>query len=167
MTSYFLGCDPGVSGAIAVIRNDSFVMLCEDFTSFRKHYEQLKDLEINLAFIEDVHIWAGSGAKSSTTFMKNAGGWLSLLEILNVKHLLESPQTWQKKIIGTIPKPATKGLEKKDADRIKREHKKAIKLRSVQTANRFFGLDLSSGDDGKADALNMALYAMKYHMNQL
>lgn len=167
MSSYFLGIDPGVSGALALIRDDNFVMLSDDFESFSKHYQQLKGYQINLSFLENVWIMPGAASKSSTTFMKNAGGWEALLSILGIKHMLDTPQTWQKEILGVIPKAITKGLEKKEADRVKREHKKKIKEKSVQEANRFFGLDLKNTEDGKADALNMARFAMKYFHNKV
>lgn len=163
----FLGIDPGLSGAYAIISETYIVQALADFIGFRPFYAIVKDTMPILTFIEDVHIWPGASAAGSTTFMKNAGGYEAILEALNIKRLQETPQTWQKAILGTIAKVSTKTLPKKEADRLKREHKKKIKKASVDFANKYFGLQLKDSEDGKADALNMALYALKFHKNQL
>lgn len=165
----YLGIDPGVSGAYAVIDEHQHRIL-ETFkeTSWINIYTVLSGNPIKLAFIEDVYIRGGEGSKSSKTFMMNFGQWMLILALLDIPHLLKSPQVWQKQIIGVVEKISTKDVtDKKVKDRMAREHKKKIKAKSVEYANRYWGnLNLKSTEDGKADALNMAVYAMKYHLNQ-
>lgn len=165
----YLGIDPGVSGAYAIIDSHApRVAVTFKNTDWKNIYKELQSNPVKLAYIEDVHIRKGEGSKSSKTFMINFGQWLLILNLLDIPHLLKSPQIWQKKIIGVVEKISTKGItDKKIRDRINYEHKKKIKAKSVEFANRYWGnLNLKPSEDGKADALNMAIYAMKYHLNQ-
>lgn len=159
---YFLGIDPGVSGAFAIIDQNYKVLELHSFSSFHFIHDRLSNYKITMAVMEEVFIWRGSAAKGSTTFMKNAGGWEALLEVLDIPHALIKPDVWMKSTIGLVPRPKTKGMEKKAAAAIKRKHTAGIKLRSISKANKLFVTHLQPKDDGKADALNMARYAMNH-----
>lgn len=166
--NYFLGCDPGESGAFAIIKSDYTVEIIEDFSTFSRFFEVLTTYKERLSFaiIELVFIFPGSRASASTTFMKNTGALEAFCEILNIKRDLVPPQKWQKAILGSITRPNTKELEKKEKNKILTAHRKSIKQLSINKANLRFGLNLTSNDDGKADALNMALYGLKYFNNE-
>lgn len=163
----YLGIDPGVSGAFAIIDEHKHTLV-ENFTSFPEIFLAIKPHLITLAYIEKVHIMPGAASQGSQTFMMNFGGWIALLDIAGIPYLLKAPTVWQNAIVGAVDKISTKGIEDpKEKARLKREHKKKIKQKSVDFANRYWGdLNLKSSEDGKADAINMALYAMKYHKNQ-
>lgn len=162
----FIGIDPGVSGAYAIIDEDFKILSLENFTNFKKFWNDLGEygpfanIE-RFIVLEDVRIWPGASSQSSTTFMKQVGGLEAIIEVHGVKYEKRLPEKWQKEIGGFPVKPITKGLEKKEADRIKREHKNNIKAHSIKIANAFFGTELSKKEDGKADALNMARLGFK------
>lgn len=165
----YLGIDPGVSGGFAIIdANQPRIIETFKETSWINIYNVLEGNPIKLAYLEEVHIRPGSASKSSKTFMMNFGQWVLILGLLDIPYLLKPPTTWQKGTVGLTEKVSTKGItDKKIKDRMKREHDKKVKAKSIEFANRYWGgLNLKSTDDGKADALNMALYAMKYHLNQ-
>lgn len=164
----YLGIDPGVSGAFAVIDEHEHVLI-ENFTNFKHIHTVLCRMPIKLAYLEKVHIMPGSSSQGSQTFMMNFGSWISLLDILSIPYILKAPTIWQNTICGATEKVSTKGItDTKEKARLKREHKKKIKAKSVEFANRYWkNLDLKPSEDGKADAINMALYAMKYHKSQI
>lgn len=167
ITEVYLGIDPGVSGAYAIIDRHA-PRSVSDFTDFKGIYNELKNQAVTFAYLEEVHIVKGSNAKSAKTFMANFGGWIALLNILDIPYLLKGPTIWQAATCGAVQKISIKDItDKKIKDRMKYEHKKKVKAKSIEFANRYWrNLNLKPSEDGKADALNMAIYAMKYHLNQ-
>lgn len=157
----FIGIDPGVSGAYAIVRADLHIEKIADFTSMLDIYESIREYRPKGAIMEAVHIWTGSASKASTTFMKNAGGIEAILEVLMIRHQLIQPQFWQKQCGVIITKPPVVG-KLTEAQRRKRnaEHKARLKEKSIQQAARFFGLNQKTLNDAKADALNMARIAI-------
>lgn len=170
MTQLFLGVDVGSSsGAFAIITNEFKVLCLKDFTGWPDFYGIVsKSVEnIKFAALEHVFIWPGAAAKASTSFMKNAGAFEALLEVMGIPRELIVPQKWQKVILGALNKPVTKGLPTAEANKIKRDHKKRIKEISLLKATQRFGIELKESEHGKADALNLALYAMKFYQGQI
>lgn len=157
----FLGVDVGTrAGAYALIRSDFTVLRAQNFTTFIDFHSAVTAAgPITFAALELVRVWPGASAQASTTFMKNAGGYEAILEVLGIKRELVHPKRWQKDILGQLAKPVTRGLPAKDANKIKREYKKKIKETSIKKANERFGIQIEN--DGIADALNIALYGMR------
>jgi crossover junction endodeoxyribonuclease RuvC len=147
---YYLGVDPGLSGACCLIDRDRKVWLLEPFkaqaailAAFAFHPGCEK--QIKLAAIERVHAMPKQGVTSMFRFGKAVGWWEGLLSVYGVSYISPTPREWQKEFI----KP-TDGNDPKE--------------RSLTVARRLFpDVDLSKkSDHNKADALLLALYAMRW-----
>jgi len=142
----FIGIDPGKTGGIAVIHDEGAeawrypgdIMLAADL---------LREIRcrhrITLACIEKVASRPGQGVRSMFSFGQNYGAWLGMLAALGIPHVTATPQRWQKAV-----------LDSGTGD---------TKARSLNMARRLFpDIDMRyKADDGKADALLMALYAKR------
>jgi len=95
--SFFLGIDPGVSGAFAVLNDIGEIVLLDSWMARHRLYEF--GGSITLSALEKVHIHPGTGASSATVFMKNAGHWEGVLETKCWPYDLVTPQAWQKKVL--------------------------------------------------------------------
>jgi Holliday junction resolvasome RuvABC endonuclease subunit len=146
----FIGIDPGLSGAWAVIDEDSNIVLVRNFrdSSFKDFQEEIyllsRDMQVHLVALEKVHAMPGQGVTSMFTFGQNFGGWLTALELLSLKHCLVRPQKWQKDILGDV----TKGQSKIAA------------LGYVW--KRFPEEKIKKSDHGKVDAILLALWAKNF-----
>lgn len=170
----FIGIDPGIKGAYAIVSEDYKVIRILDFKSNFLLYRAIIDFEVVAAVFEDVWIQGGPvSAKSSTTFMKNAGGIEAVIEVLQIPHVKMMPQTWQKRLGVAVQKTSVgdlklklkslqneddKKLIKKQISKIKRDDKIKLKEKSADIAKRFFSCEINRHD--QADALNMARVAV-------
>ena len=109
--------------------------------------------EMALCCIEKVHAFPGMSAKSTTTFMKNAGGLETLLEVTNTPHELIPPTRWQNAIIG---KSSLKGKDKK----------KDTKKRALEYVRRRFP-EVETKHDGILDSICIAEYSRRLHFGEL
>ncbi len=144
MTDEFMGIDPGKNGALAIIHSDGAeawhypgdVALAVDLVR-----SVLLTQRPVLAAIEKVGARPGQGVTSMFNFGANYGQWIGILAALGVPYVMVLPQTWQKVALDSG------GGSAKD--------------RSLAWARRRFpDVDLSlKKDDGKADALGLAVYA--------
>ncbi len=153
--NYFLGIDPGKTGAYAVIRDDLHVVGVYDYPGtieeladaiYRLHFEWA----IKLACLEKVSAAPFQGVSSMFTFGTNFGAWPGVLAAFKIPFFLASPQKWQYGVF----------------DSMKRG--KDMKLISMAHAKRRFPkaeLTLKK-HHGRADALNIALYTRKEFKNQ-
>lgn len=137
----YVGIDPGITGGLAVLNMEDELIHVEKFSDFKTISQFFKDYkdEIILTGLEQVHGFPGMGVKTVTTFMKNAGGWECMLDILEIPYTLIPPSRWQKKILGVFPK----GESKKRA------------LSYVQ--KRFPKVGVKKSDSGIVDAICIAL----------
>lgn len=147
----FIGIDPGQKGGVAIIHPDSAeawrypgdIVAAADL---------LRELHIKhaikLACIESVHSMPGQGVSSTFKFGQNFGAWLGMLAALGIPHTTVTPHKWQKAV-----------LDAGTGD---------TKARSLNMARRLYpDVDLRyKADDGKADALMMALYAKRTELGQ-
>lgn len=147
---YFIGIDPGVSGAWAVIDEDAQIVLVKNYldSSFKDFQEEvfliLSDYEISLVAIEKVHAMPGQGVTSMFTFGQNFGGWLATLEVLGLRHVLVRPTKWQKDILGDVPKGESKA-------------------RALDFAKSMFPEQkFLKSHHGKVDAVLLAFWARKF-----
>jgi hypothetical protein len=155
----FIGIDPGVTGAIAIIDDAFEIVHLSNFKSFAIFFTLIKEANVCGAVIENVIRWGHEGAKSSTTFMQNIGGTKAILEVLNVRRQFIEPTKWQRAFgVSVTKKVCLKKRTKAEIDRANREHKKRLKEKSVEVAKNFYGLNYDI-EHNQADALNMARYA--------
>lgn len=104
-TTYYMGIDPGKSGAVAVINASSEIILLEDcpptekgmadlikglFSPYVDEYEPLQ------AAIEHVHAMPKQGVSSTFKFGMGYGLWKGILVALEIPFVEVRPQAWQK-----------------------------------------------------------------------
>ena len=162
---FFLGIDPGVSGAFAVLNylgEVACVGLWEDRDSFYK-FENLKD--IKSCALEKVGAMPGQGVCSMFTFGQNFGHWLGTLEILKIPYGLVTPQRWQKEVLDFIPTKEAKKLEETKKEyqsrlaRNKNVRKGEIVAFVLRRYPDLYHLLKVKKNWGIADAICLALYA--------
>lgn len=109
MPQLVIGIDPGLSGAIAVIKLDGTVDFhdCPLFTVGTKHVyhpggmaallRQYQEHHPNLLVgLEKVHSMPGQGVASTFLFGEGFGIWLGILAALRIPHELITPQSWKR-----------------------------------------------------------------------
>lgn len=152
----FLGVDPGVSGAFAVINSESKARAWNyPKGNLGFAYDVLAEFHakegIALAAIERVWGWTGEGIKSVTVFMRAYGEMLGILHSLRprIEILNPTPQHWQKIVYDSFRSAAD------------------MKILSVAYAKRNFPqLTFHKSDHGKADALHLASYARSIYQER-
>lgn len=143
---YFMGIDPGKTGAIAVIGSDGFAQVWDYPGELAEAGVLLRSIciqcSISLCAVEKVGTMPKQGIVSAFTFGMNFGGWLMTLGALGTPHVTVTPRTWQKECLDS-------GTGE-------------TKERSLSVARRRFpDIDLSKKKhDGRADALHLARWAM-------
>jgi crossover junction endodeoxyribonuclease RuvC len=159
MPKIFIGIDPGLSGAVAVLYGpqnpmvwDTPTMTVEGVTIRRKYntaamasllrpYATMNDV---LVVLEAVHSMPSQGVASAFTFGEGLGMWKGIIAAFNLPVELVSPQRWKKEIM------ADQGKEKNAA------RYKAVQL-FPEVAECFSRVK----DDGRAEALLMAEYGRR------
>tara|TARA_Y100000310_G_scaffold243654_1_gene248189 strand:- start:22 stop:471 length:450 start_codon:yes stop_codon:yes gene_type:complete len=108
----YIGIDPGKSGGIGIIYNETaYCKRCpatvlEMSEEIKVCKELAPDIQ-KIAIIEQVHSMPKQGVKSVFTFGQGYGQWLGILAAYGIPYTQISPQKWQK-YYGSQPK------EKKD-----------------------------------------------------
>jgi crossover junction endodeoxyribonuclease RuvC len=157
----YIGIDPGLSGAVGVIREDirlgplvfdTHTMIVSGVKDKRVHntaaMAQLllpyMDNQGVLVVLENVHSMPKQGVASSFSFGQSLGMWQGIIAALGLPLEMPSPQRWKKEML------ADQGKEKSAA------RYKAMQLfPSIAT-------QLSRvKDDGRAEALLMAEYGKR------
>ncbi|MBT7350097.1 crossover junction endodeoxyribonuclease [candidate division WWE3 bacterium] len=148
-----IGIDPGLSGAVARIRENKGVDLIDiptfyakkknwiDYYKLTKVISSLLNWGNNEVWIEDVHSMPKQGVASSFKFGRGFGILIGICAALKIDIKFVPPQTWKKKM-NLI---------------------KTTKVQSVELANKLYNLDISVADDGKAEALLIAHYGLLKH----
>ena len=146
MANAFIGIDPGVSGAMALIsRTDICVQDWVDGPTVSSVFlDWVLDYEIKLVALELVGSMPKQGVASTFKFGTNYGWWQGILDALRMPYQLVRPQEWQKGI----------GVAKKSAPDDKP---------SLLVARRLFpSVDLHlKKHHGRADALLIADWARR------
>lgn len=147
---YFIGIDPGQTGAVAVIREDLQKAWVYDYPKDISEAAKLiraitSRIRISFAVIEKVGAMPKQGVTSVFSFGTNYGSWQGIIASHEIPYSLVTPQAWQKKMLGG----SKKGTPKE---------------RSLQIARRIFPKVALTGPkggakDGRADALHLARYA--------
>lgn len=127
MSDYFVGIDPGISGAVVIFRkgkgkaitiHDTPTAEVKKGKKYRNVYlhnnmfNLLRDLPIDTnVWLEDVHAMPKNGGLSSFGMGYGKGIWMGILAAMKIEPTLVSPQRWKRhfNLLG----------EDKDAARIK------------------------------------------------
>lgn len=144
---FFVGIDPGKTGGFALIDRKGKIVIASAFECWKHTRDSLVPHRRNIesCAIEKVASMSGQGVKSVFTFGGNYGGWLAFLELFHLSHILVPPQRWQRLLLGTFPKGASKS-------------------RSIEFIQRKYPhVTLRKKDHGISDAVCLALYALARH----
>ena len=113
----YIGIDPGISGAIAIIDNQREILLLADWpgnavAAYRIILDVIFDVDSEAAAIESVHSMPGQGVSSTFKFGQNFGIWQGILATLGISTLLPTPHAWQKGVIhkGDGPDPKSRSM---------------------------------------------------------
>jgi crossover junction endodeoxyribonuclease RuvC len=147
MSWYTVGIDPGQTGALTLLRSDSFPMGFWDWPAdnviLADTFRSLQIWDIKLAVIEKAQAWPNQGVVSMFKYGVNFGTWLGMLAFIGWPLQIITPQRWRKSLDSSVPAKPTK----EDLIRY-------TKQRWPMAA----GLDRQK-DHGRAEALLIAEYA--------
>ena len=154
----FLGVDPGLSGAVAVLDPDTNEVQFYDAPVLEvvvgkknKHVpdaygmvrilKEATDGKNVLVTIEKVGAMPGQGVTSMFTFGYGAGMWMGILSALGIPHQTVHPATWKAALMKGC------GKEKDASRQLAMQHYPKASARLARKK-----------DDGRADALMLARY---------
>ena len=101
---YYIGIDPGKTGAMAIINEDgSFIRVVDFEEAFNILRDRYLD-ELEMAYLEEVHSMPKQGVASTFAFGENFGWWKGILQAFGIPFKTIRPQDWQK---GLVPKRGT------------------------------------------------------------
>ena len=92
----YLAIDPGKSGGIAILSEDS-VEAYKCPPTFKEMAELIKKISKNNSYIcvlEKVHAFPTDGRSSLFKFGTNYGAWMGILESNNIEYELVMPKKW-------------------------------------------------------------------------
>ena len=101
---FYLGIDPGKTGALAVIDSEGRFI---DVVDFEESFDYLAgsveqhSANFHFAYLEEVHSMPKQGVASTFAFGQNYGWWKGVLQALRIPFKTVRPQDWQK---GLVPK---------------------------------------------------------------
>ena len=161
---YFLGVDPGASGAVSVIETASFSHIeSVDFDKSKRGIPCALDHIVKkygkkgtcVLAVEEVHAIFGSSAKSTFNFGFNLGLIHSVLQLNIIPFYLVPPKKWQ----GTLGLPSFKGLSVSE--------RKALTAEAIEKRIPLADIRGTRGGviDGRSDALGIALHLYLQHHN--
>lgn len=145
-SKYFLGIDPGVSGAFAAIEDIGNVSLVGLYQDRKILIDWLKSGHTASAAVEKVSAMPGQGVVSMFTFGASFGLMCGVLEAYSVPYELITPGKWQKAI-----------LDFQVAER--KERKAATTAFVLRRYPDLYHLLKIKKNQGIADAICLALYA--------
>lgn len=154
----FMGIDPGLDGAVAVLNNDEEIVGIHDSRwirvgTKRKHcsadmgdiidkYTNRSD-DIKCVGIEDVHSMPKQGVSSSFQFGRGLGIWEGIIAFCKFKMEFISPQKWKKEMLHGMQKGKDAAL---------------YKCQQLYPKSSYFKL---KKHHGRADAVLIALYMVR------
>ena len=103
-SKFFLGIDPGYSGAAAVITGTGKLVGIWDCPSDIPAMRQVILLDLSVkppvfAAMENVHAMPKQGVTSTFKFGMNFGAWQAYLAMLTVPYELVAPRKWQQAVL--------------------------------------------------------------------
>lgn len=140
----YIGCDPGKSGAMAVINGDNVTVIPFDE---KEYIDILLDCDIlnTVACIEHVHSMPGQGVSSVFNFGMNFGWIQGIFAAYGIPYELVTPQKWKKEFSATSDKNTS-------IDVCKRLFP-SVSLKKTERCKK--------DDDGIAESLLLAEYARR------
>jgi len=113
MSKYFMGVDPGMTGAAAFVDEEGAYLCYLDYPGsasalFRELNEMILESIVGLCVIEQVHTFPGQGISSTGKFMRNFGIWEGVIASLELPYELITPQRWRKILDSSVPQKPTK-----------------------------------------------------------
>ena len=146
-----MGIDPGGKGGISVVAEDrSFAESHRYPGDDRKTRDLVLDLRsrynVRLCVFEKVASMPRDANRAAFTFGQNVGAWRMALTFADIPFIEVTPQKWMNAMLDSAKR---RGNKTKDV--------------SLDLARRLFpDIDLRfKADDGKAESLLMALYAIR------
>jgi crossover junction endodeoxyribonuclease RuvC len=172
----YLGIDPGVSGAWAIVNSAGQLVASGHFSDPSdvigrirtcRHIDLSPQSPSMVACIEKVHAMPGQGVSSMFTLGENFGLWQGILHTMGIPFEMVTPAKWQRAVLDFLPereKPA-EGEDEKACARRRAENRKTLKAAIVDFVRRRFPSAplLRKKDSDVADAICIALYARKQH----
>ena len=121
----FVGIDPGINGAIAIIEGTNILHLerCPKLKTKRGHdydYRGMSELLFGydahgdknaVAYIESVSSWPKQGVVSMFNFGKGFGAWLGILHAYGIPVRLARPQDWKSELLAGTDKSKEASIE--------------------------------------------------------
>lgn len=153
---YYIGIDPGITGAVAWIDNRTPNNIGYEKTPFiqlkRKEYDERAMAEEIKSFLpselgcfatlEKVHAMPKDGGVGAFSFGYGFGLWVGILAALDISYQFVTPQAWRKEMLAGMPKE--KGAS-------------VVKVKQLYPNLTF----LKKTDHGIADAILIAKYSME------
>lgn len=165
----FLGIDPGVSGAWALMSNQGEILNAGLWDQRDALLHGLrKGLIPALTCLEKVGVRPTDGKDRVGKFMRVTGFWDGVFESFDLRNIEAVPQKWQKKILDAIPAKEPKDPNETAKEMSQRLAKNKKRLKEYITefvkkrypgASKFITL---KKHQGIADAICLADYARKH-----
>ena len=164
---YFIGIDPGKSGAFAVLDDQHSIIYLELFTDWTNARHKLYPFSASNTFatLELVHAMPRQGVVSMFSFAENYGAWQGLLHGLGIPFQFVTPQRWQKTVLDFLPtkQPKADGESVKEGSARAARNRALLKSQVVSFVQRRLPAAADAfprkKDWDKADALCLALYS--------
>ena len=156
MDKYFVGIDPGATGAIALLdENGGFINVLDYPGSPVELWGMLaglKELSVKLAVLEQVHSMPGQGVSSSFKFGSNFGIWQLACAAMGWPMELITPQRWRKILDSSIPQKPSK------------DDLRMYALRRWPEAQAYLK---RKKDHGRAEAMIMGYFASQKYLGEI
>jgi uncharacterized protein YabN with tetrapyrrole methylase and pyrophosphatase domain len=176
----YIGIDPGLSGAIAVIKKKKVRIYDTPITRVivpsRGKHKSVRDYDLpgcvkllqkiatrkDLIMLEGVTARPITGCVANFSLGRSKGMWEGLITALGLKYKTVHPTTWSNEVLDKVKFSKDKEKRKEQKKKKKtRDIKKAIKL--YPNAKKY--IDLKKHAD-RADALLIAEYARRLHLGK-
>lgn len=159
----YIGIDPGLDGALAIIRDGHLQEIYDtptlkpgkrrqlDLGAMVELLEPLREMGGVRVALERVHSFPGQGVASMFSLGYGLGAWEMALAAMRLPYVLVLPQEWRRLLLAGYPPPETKKERKVQAV----QH--AIKIFPAMA--KIFRGPKGGMVDGRADAALLAEYA--------
>lgn len=164
----YLGIDPGVSGAWAVLTEEGTILMAGLWDDVDVLLHEIKNnMLLHCTCLEKCHAMPKQGVVSTATFVENIGMWKGMLKVLDLSYIETVPDKWQKAILDYIPTKEPKAANETEKERKARlaRNRKQLKDAVVDFVKRRFpdskAYIILQKHQGIADAICMAEYARR------
>ena len=148
----FIGCDPGVSGALVCISDEGIEIIPYDEENYREALERWSKDECVMA-IEKVGSMPGQGISSTFNFGTNWGFVRGMCYAFKIPVQLIPSQTWKRAFSLNLSKDYSKAEKKARTIQVAKELFPDVSLKRTPKCR--------TDDDGIADALMIAEFCRR------